>query len=188
MVLCCTVTTTFSLCLPSLELVWVGLPPSPEGNRWDNWNRFCKCQMPVLSNQQCRSMDRKSRGMALVRENRLSIWSHHALNLVYQLTSERRHHALCAGCPRLLSALTTHHNHFTALFRDHPGEPVPEENFWTLWCKGRLTEADTDQPAGRHSIRTNQCPPPPSPIFYRPDALPAAHPTVSKHWRTVCTE
>ena len=27
-------------------------------------------------------------------------------------------------------------------FRDHPGEPVPE-NFWTLWCKGRLTEADT---------------------------------------------
>ena len=27
-------------------------------------------------------------------------------------------------------------------FRDHPGEPVPEENFWTSWCKGRLTEAD----------------------------------------------
>jgi len=27
--------------------------------------------------------------------------------------------------------------------RDHPGKPVPEENFWTLWCKGRLTEADT---------------------------------------------
>jgi len=20
---------------------------------------------------------------------------------------------------------------------------VPEENFWSLWCKGRLTEADT---------------------------------------------
>jgi len=28
-------------------------------------------------------------------------------------------------------------------FHDHPGEPVPEENFWTLWCNGRLTEADT---------------------------------------------
>jgi len=28
-------------------------------------------------------------------------------------------------------------------FRDHPGEPVPEKNFWTSWCKGRLTEADT---------------------------------------------
>jgi len=38
-------------------------------------------------------------------------------------------------------------NHTTTVlqhfFRDHPGEPVPEENFWTLWCKGRLTEADT---------------------------------------------
>jgi len=30
-------------------------------------------------------------------------------------------------------------------FRDHRGErePMPEENFWTLWCKGRLTEANT---------------------------------------------
>jgi len=27
-------------------------------------------------------------------------------------------------------------------FWNQPGEPVPE-NFWTLWCKGRLTEADT---------------------------------------------
>ena len=29
------------------------------------------------------------------------------------------------------------------LLQDHLVEPVPEENFWTLWCKGRLTEADT---------------------------------------------
>ena len=28
-------------------------------------------------------------------------------------------------------------------FRDHPGEQVPEENFWTSWWKGRLTEVDT---------------------------------------------
>jgi len=32
-------------------------------------------------------------------------------------------------------------------FRDHPGQPVPEENFWTLWCKGRLTETET-RPSG----------------------------------------
>jgi len=57
-----------------------------------------------------------------------------------------------------------------------------KRTFWTLWCKGILTEADTQTiPAGRHSIRTNQCPPPPSRhIFYGPDALPAAQPTVSK--------
>jgi len=48
-------------------------------------------------------------------------------------------------------------------FRDHPGEPVPEQNFWTLWCKGRLTEAECrhiDHLDGHHSIRTKQCPPP----------------------------
>jgi len=69
-------------------------------------------------------------------------------------------------------------------FRDHPGEPVPEENFWTVWCKGRLTEADTPTirlgatPSGLTSANLHN-----PPIFYRPDALPATQPTVSKHWR-----
>jgi len=83
----------------------------------------------------------------------------------------------------LLTTMTTHtHNRFTALFRDHPGEPVPEENFWTSWCKGRLTEADTPTiwlgatPTGLTSAHLHH-----PPIFYRPDALPVAQPTVSKH-------
>jgi len=74
----------------------------------------------------------------------------------------------------------THHNHFTALFRDHPGEPVPEENFWTLWCKGRLTEADTPTirlgatPSGLTSAYLHH-----PRIFYRLVALPVAQPTAS---------
>jgi len=63
-------------------------------------------------------------------------------------------------------------------FRDLPDEPVPAENFWTLWCKGRLTEADTDHPAGRHSIRTNQCPPLLSPPFLQA-GRPSSRPTNS---------
>ena len=63
-------------------------------------------------------------------------------------------------------------------FWDHPGEPMPEENFWTLWRKGRLREADTDRPAGCHSIQTNQCPPPPSPHFLQA-RCPSCHPTSS---------
>jgi len=61
------------------------------------------------------------------------------------------------------------HTHTTILrhfFRDHPAEPVPEEDFWTLWRKGRLTEADIDHLAGCYSIRTNWCPPPSSPPFF----------------------
>jgi len=44
----------------------------------------------------------------------------------------------------LMTHAYIHHYCYTALFFwDHPSEPVPEENFWTLWCNGRLTEADT---------------------------------------------
>jgi len=43
--------------------------------------------------------------------------------------------------------LVFHHYHTTTIsrpfFRDHLDELVLEENFWTLSCKGRLTEADT---------------------------------------------
>jgi len=75
-----------------------------------------------------------------------------------------------------------YHNRFTAFFWEHPGEPVPEENFWTLWSKGRLTEADTltirlgATPSGLTSVRLHH----PPYFFKEPDALPAAQPTVSK--------
>jgi len=68
------------------------------------------------------------------------------------------------------------------IFRDHPADPVPEENFWTLWCNGRLTEADTPTiwlgatPSRLTTAHLHHLP-----ILYRPDALPVAQPTVSKH-------
>jgi len=74
----------------------------------------------------------------------------------------------------------SHHNHFTVLLWDHLGELVPE-NFWTLWCKGRLTEADTQtiwlgaRWFGLTSAHLHH------PIFYRPDALLGTQPTVLKH-------
>jgi len=34
------------------------------------------------------------------------------------------------------STTTTTTTVLRPFFRDHPGEPVPEENFWTLCCKG----------------------------------------------------
>jgi len=67
------------------------------------------------------------------------------------------------------SSQTTTTTILRPFFQDHPGEPVPEENFWTLLYKRRLTEADTltiwlgATPSGLTS------------------ALPAAQPTVSKH-------
>jgi len=44
---------------------------------------------------------------------------------------------------KLNTVTTTTTTVLRPFFWDQPGKPVPEENFWTLWCTGRLTEADT---------------------------------------------
>jgi len=54
---------------------------------------------------------------------------------------------------------------------------VPEENFWTLWCKGNLTEADTpiirlgSTPSGLTSAHLHH-----PPIFLQA-RCPSCHPT-----------
>ena len=80
------------------------------------------------------------------------------------------------------------HYHATTVlqpfFRDHLGELVPEENFWTLWCKERLTEADTltiRLDATLSGLTSANLHHPPY-IFYGPDALPATQPTVLVSW------
>ena len=76
------------------------------------------------------------------------------------------------------------HNHFTALFSGAPGWGCARREPLDFMVQGKINRGGhTDHPAGRHSIRTNQCPPPPNPHFYRPEALPAAQPTAWKHWK-----
>ena len=79
-----------------------------------------------------------------------------------------------------------HHNRFTALFPGPPGWAGATRELLDFMVQGDWEinrGRHTNHLAGRHSIRTQQCSPPPSPIFYRPDAFPASQPTVSKHWR-----
>jgi len=76
----------------------------------------------------------------------------------------------CSAVAEMALRLATidHHHHTTTvlrpLFHDCPGKPV-QENFWTLWCKGRLTEADTQTirlgstPSGLTSAHLHQSPP-----------------------------
>jgi len=64
-----------------------------------------------------------------------------------------------------------------------------KRNFWTLWCKGRLTEADTlairlgVTPSGLRSAHLHY-----PPIFYRPDTLPAAQLTLSQSSTHIVTK
>ena len=63
-------------------------------------------------------------------------------------------------------------------FQDHPGEPVPE-NLWALWCKGRLTEADTPTiwlgatPSGLTSAHIHH------PTYFLQAGCPSCRPTNS---------
>jgi len=79
------------------------------------------------------------------------------------------------------------HNRFMALFPGPTGWASARRELLDFTMQGKTNRGrHTDHPAGRHSIRTNQCLPPTSPNFsYRPDALPAAQPTVSKHQRQI---
>jgi len=64
----------------------------------------------------------------------------------HKIHNKSKHNGSWALAYIQITATHTQHTHTTVLrpfFRDHPGEPVSEENFWTLGCKGRLTEADT---------------------------------------------
>ena len=55
---------------------------------------------------------------------------------------------------------------FTALFPGPPGWAGVRRELLDFMVQGEINRGrHTDHPAGRHSIRTNQCPPPPSPIF-----------------------
>jgi len=109
--------------------------------------------------------------MSKVRSITLDSWEPELLKVMTELGNERVNHifeavvgddytrpvhssprltlsAVCAQCSLNDTSVLSHAKHHTTtvlqpFFRDHPGEPVPEENFWTLWCKGRLAEADT---------------------------------------------
>ena len=59
------------------------------------------------------------------------------------------------------------HNHFTAPFPGPPGWAGAKRELLDLMAQGKINRGrHTDHPAGRHSMRTNQCPPPPFPIFF----------------------
>jgi len=63
---------------------------------------------------------------------------------VQHTASERSHHSK-QSCQASITMRRPppHHNRFTVLFPRPPGWDDARKNFWTLWCKGRLTEADT---------------------------------------------
>ena len=67
----------------------------------------------------------------------------------------------------LMWKLVTHtHNCFTALFLGPPGWAGARRELLDFVVQGKINRGrHSNHPAGRHSIRTSQCPPSPSPHF-----------------------
>ena len=73
---------------------------------------------------------------------------------------------------------TTTHNRFTALFLGPPGW-AGARKLLGFMVQGKINRGrHTDHPAGCHSIRSNQCPPPPFPHFLQA-GCPSCRPTNS---------
>ena len=76
------------------------------------------------------------------------------------------------------NSITPHHNRFTALFLGLPGWAGARRKLLDFMVQGKINRGrHTDHPAGCHSIRTNQCPPP-SPHFLQA-GCPSCCPTNS---------
>ena len=72
------------------------------------------------------------------------------------------------SCPIMNVTLNhhTHHNRFTDPFPGLPRRAGARRELLDFMVQGKINrDRHTAQPAGRHSIQTNQCQPPPPPFF-----------------------
>ena len=71
-----------------------------------------------------------------------------------------------------------HHNRFTAFFPGPPGWAGGSRELLNFMVQGQINRGrHTDHSTGRHSVRTSQCLPPPSPILFLQARCPSCHPT-----------
>jgi len=82
-----------------------------------------------------------------------------------------------------------HHKHFTAFFPGPPGWADARREPLDFMVQGKINRGRrTNHPAGHHSIRTKQCPPPSSPHFFtgRMPFLPPNQPCQSTEGNKMC--
>ena len=74
------------------------------------------------------------------------------------------------------------HNRFTALFPGPARWAGARREPLDFMVQGKINRCrHTDHPAGRHTIQTNQCPSPPSPIFYKQCLNGENYPVMLRH-------
>jgi len=77
---------------------------------------------------------------------------------VEKIHRRKKQYRLFMHVTRLDKDTAHHHNRaiLRPFYRNHPGDPMPEESFWTFMVQGKSNRGrHTDHPAGRHSNWTN---------------------------------
>jgi len=89
-----------------------------------------------------------------------------------------------------IHARTHTHTHLTALCPGLPGRARTRKvkPIWILLKQESVSGSGISWAICKSASRSRQIttPAPHHSVFYRPDALPAAQPTVPKHWRNIC--
>ena len=113
-------------------------------------------------------------------------WLAAAKQLIVNLYCHQQQFTLLAHTPErlmifssILSQTTTTPQPFYGPFFGTPGVAGARRELLDFMVQGQINRSrHTDHPVGHHSIRTNQCPPPPSSHFLQ-CGCPSCHPTNS---------
>jgi len=126
-------------------------------------NFFTSQMLFLMPNQQCQKCWRQNLGQLFVTKCLLLRLQQLPRSCTYTHTTCTYMHALCINfLTYRLKYVYHHHNCFTALFLGPPGWAGARRELLDFMLQGKTNRGrHTDHPAGRHSIRTNQCPPPP---------------------------
>jgi len=88
-------------------------------------------------------------------------WAHPSSQPKWHLDCFSRFAGLTIVTDHATWLVTHNHNHFTTLFPGPPGWAGARRELLDFMVQGKINRGrHTDQPAGRHSIQSNQCPPP----------------------------
>ena len=139
-------------------LWWLSYQTTVCGNKWDHSSKKICTQLANFQAVLC------PRSVPSV-----SWYSAHSLK--YYIISWRSNSDLYKLWP------PHHHNRFTALFPGPPGWASAIRELLAFIVQRKVNRGrHTDHPAGRHSIRTNHCPPPPSPHSFFTGRMPFLSP------------
>jgi len=159
---------------------WAHLNPEPK-RHLDQFNSFCTAERPYTLQRTALSPSKLPLPMGWSGPHIIPTWFLGSPESLTQ-TASRLVKPFCrvqyCDIPTDRQTTLLHYNGFTALFLGPPGWAGARSELLDFMVQGKINRGrHIDHPTECHSIRTNQCPPPPSPFLQA--GCPSCRPTNS---------